>query len=167
MITKKIKQILFLTTFISIFIYIYRESDKRGFVRWIDSLKLAIMLAAISSGLIPRIAQESKTVDPNTSSRNASSQIERVINSEESAQIFDVKYLNQHKLKSHSSQALVLSRKIQSVNSNPDSVSPIVSKLLQIRGGNNWKFRPSSKARGAAARNAGKSGGLLLMDLRH
>lgn len=161
-IKRRIKQILFLITFIGIFIYIYRESDKRGLVRWIESLKFAIMLAAISSGLIPGIAQESKTVDPNTSSRNASSQIGRVINSEESAQILDLKYLNQRKLKSHSSQALVLSRKIQSVNSNPDSVSPIIYQLLQIRGGDNWKFGPGSKARGAAARNAGKSGGLFV-----
>lgn len=122
MITKKIKPIIFLTTFIGIFIYIYRESDKRGFVRWIDTLKLAIMLVAVLLGLIPSIAQESKTVGSSTSS-----QIERVINSEESAQILDLKYLNHRKMKSHSSQALVLSRKIQSVNSNPDSVSPIVS----------------------------------------
>ena len=162
MIAKKIKRILFFTAFIGIFIYIYRESDKRGFVRWIDSLKLAIMLAAVLLGLIPSITQESKTVGSNMRSISTSSQIERVINSEESAQILDLKYLNHRKMKSHSSQALVLSRKIQSVNSNPDSVSPIVSQMLQIRGGDNWKFGPGSKARGAALRNAGKSGGLFV-----
>lgn len=121
------------------------------------------MLAAISFGLIPGIAQESKTVDPNTSSRSASSQIERVINSEESAQILDLKYLNQRKLKRHFSQTLVLSRQIESVNSNPDSFSPIVSQMLHLRGGEgNWKFGPGSKARGAAARNHGKSSGLFV-----
>lgn len=95
------------------------------------------MLAAISFGLIPGIAQEPKTVDPNTSSRSASSQMERVIKSEESAQILDLKYLNQRKLKRHFSQILVLSRQIESVNSNPDSFAPIVSQMLHLRGGNN------------------------------
>lgn len=56
MIAKKIKRILFFTAFIGLFIYIYRESDKRGFVRWIDSLKLAIMLSSwFNSEYYPRI----------------------------------------------------------------------------------------------------------------
>lgn len=77
------KQVIFLLIFLGIFTYIYKKSDKRGFVRWSESVKLAIMISFISLGLIPGIgiAQESKTVDPNTSSRSASSQIERVINS--------------------------------------------------------------------------------------
>lgn len=35
---------IFGLTFLGIFTYIYKKSDKRGFVRWIESLKLAIML---------------------------------------------------------------------------------------------------------------------------
>ena len=156
-IKRKIKQILFLTTFLGIFVYVYRKSGKHGFARWIESFKFATMLAAISVGLIPGVTQW-----PKTNSTSASSQIERVIKSEESAPILDLKYLSQHKLKRHSSQMLVLSWQIEAMNSNPDSFAPIVSQTLHLRGGDGWKFGPGSKARGAAARNHGRSSGLFV-----
>lgn len=114
------------------------------------------MLALVLLGLIPSIAHESKTVGS-----SSPSQIEKVIDSEEPAQILDLQYLNPRKLPRNFSQALVLSRKITSLNESPDSISPIVSQMLEIRGGDlsGWKFSPGSRARRAAVRNSTKTGG--------
>ena len=159
MVAKKIKQILFVTTFISVFIYIYRQSNRRGLNRWINSLKVAFMITLALLNFTTSIRQESTSEGLNRISRSNSNQIERVIKSEHSTQILDLRYLNRREIKRDSSKALALSRNIQAVNSNPDSVSPIVSQMLKMRGGDNWKFSPGSRARGAAARNAGKSAG--------
>lgn len=132
MVAKKIKQILFVTTFISVFIYIYRQSNRRGLNRWINSLKVAFMITLALLNFTTSIRQESTSEGLNRISRSNSNQIERVIKSEHSTQILDLRYLNRREIKRDSSKALALSRNIQAVNSNPDSVSPIVSQMLKL-----------------------------------
>lgn len=85
-------------------------------------------------------------------------------NSTKAVQTSDLKYLNYDKMEGNSNQALILSQKIKSVNSNIDSftTSTIVSKTLQIRAGDlsDWKFGPGSKA-GGAARSRGRGTGFF------
>lgn len=152
------KRVIFVLVFIVIFTYTYRKSEKKGSVRWIDSVKFSALLALVILGLIPSIAHESRTVGS-----SSSSQIERVIviDSEEQAQILDLQYLNSRKLPRNFSQALILSRKITSLNESPDEIESVVSQMLNIRGGDlsDWKFSPGSRARGAAVANSTKTSG--------
>ena len=52
-----IKRIIFLSTFLSIFVLVYRHSDQKGFRRFIKSFKITSLLIGIGSGLIPISAE--------------------------------------------------------------------------------------------------------------
>ena len=153
-------QVILLLTFIGIFTYIYKKSDKRGLVRIISAFKAAAIITLALSSIPTETSQITRITDSN--------RIERV-NRPNKVKIFaksvrtsDIGYFNYNRVKNNSSRALVLSRKIKSQNSNLYSES-IVSKTLQIRGGADyWKFGPGSKARGAAVQNHGKSSGLFV-----
>lgn len=50
---KLIKRIIFLSTFLGIFVLVYRHSDEKGFRRFIQSFKITSLLITIGLGLIP------------------------------------------------------------------------------------------------------------------
>jgi len=54
---KILKYILFLSILSSLFILVYRQSDKKGFRKWWISFRMAILIAATLAGLIPYNAE--------------------------------------------------------------------------------------------------------------
>ena len=50
---KIFKYIVFISILSGIFFVIYRQSDKKGFRRWLTSFKTAIIFSAIAACLIP------------------------------------------------------------------------------------------------------------------
>jgi hypothetical protein len=54
---KLVRYITFLSILVIIFFLIYRQSYQKGFIRWLRSFKLEVLLAAIGSGLIPSFAK--------------------------------------------------------------------------------------------------------------
>lgn len=167
MILTVIKRLSFLILFISLFKFAYRRSDQPRLHRWRSLFKTALIAAAIFSGLVLIHANASDTVVI-----NQATQIEKIYiqdgfefskKSDEpiiligNSQTSDSNALDGYQMKTNSNQALVLSHKIKSVNLNLDYPSTIVSRTLQVRGGDDWKFGPGSKACGAARGNKGGS----------
>ena len=72
---KIFRYILFLSILSSLFIRLYRQSDKKGFRKWWLSFRMAAVIAAILAGLIPNPVEASENL-PSTS--NLSS-IERLV----------------------------------------------------------------------------------------
>lgn len=155
------KRILFVVTFIGLFIPVYKESEKRGLGRVFNSIKFSIILAAICSGIIPAVNKLPKPSDLIMRNQSTSSKIEKAVHSQYSTSTPEVKYLDHRNIPTYSSRTLILMSDIRTVNSYPYVFPPVTSRMMQIRGGE-WKFGPGSKARGAAARNAGKSGGVFV-----
>jgi hypothetical protein len=50
---KILRYLIFLSILSSIFFVIYRQSDQKGFRRWLISFKAAVLFAASAAGLIP------------------------------------------------------------------------------------------------------------------
>jgi hypothetical protein len=50
---KILRYLIFLSILSSIFFAIYRQSDQKGFRRWLISFKAAVLFAASAAGLIP------------------------------------------------------------------------------------------------------------------
>lgn len=73
---KILKYILFLSILSSLFLLVYRQSDKKGFRKWWISFRMAAFMAAILAGLIPNPVEASETYTPSTSN---SSSIERLV----------------------------------------------------------------------------------------
>ena len=69
---KILKYILFLSILSSLFLLVYRQSDKKGFRKWWISFRMAAILA----GLIPNPVEAIETSTPSTSN---SSSIERLV----------------------------------------------------------------------------------------
>jgi hypothetical protein len=114
--------------------------------------KTALIAAAVFSGLVLIHANASDIVVI-----NQATQIEKIYiqdgfefskKSDEpiiligNSQTSDSNALDGYQMKTNSNQALVLSHKIKSVNLNLDYPSIIVSRTLQVRGGDDWKFGP-------------------------
>ena len=65
---KTLRYIIFISILSTIFLVIYRQSDKKGLNRLWVSIRIAIFLAAIHAGLIPSRVQASENDFPNNSS---------------------------------------------------------------------------------------------------
>ena len=65
---KTLRYIIFISILSSIFLVIYRQSDKKGLNRLWVSIRIAVFLAAIQAGLIPGRVQASENDFPNNSS---------------------------------------------------------------------------------------------------
>ena len=50
---KLIKRIIFLSTFVGLFVIVYRSSDQKGFERFLQSFKITSFIVGIGSGFIP------------------------------------------------------------------------------------------------------------------
>jgi hypothetical protein len=50
---KILRYLIFLSILSSIFFVIYRQSDRKGFRRWLISFKAVVLFAASGAGLIP------------------------------------------------------------------------------------------------------------------
>ena len=73
---KILKLILFLSILSSLFLLVYRQSDKKGFRKWWISFRMAAFMAAILAGLIPNPVEAIETYIPSTSNKSS---IERVV----------------------------------------------------------------------------------------
>jgi len=54
---KILKYIIFISILSSLFFVIYRQSDAKGFRRWWISLKMAVLIASILTGLVSESAE--------------------------------------------------------------------------------------------------------------
>ena len=75
---KILRYLIFLSILSSIFFVIYRQSDQKGFRRWLISFKAAVLFAASAAGLIPL---NTEAIEPHVS--NNSPSIERTLSNQE------------------------------------------------------------------------------------
>lgn len=134
---QNLKYIIFISILSTIFLVIYRQSDKKGLGRFWISFKMSVFLAGILSGLIPISAEGTETYGSNSSS---SIQIEKVISNQECNSV-NIGYNCD-------------SEELELLQYDREKVTLIKDVT---NSGELGKFGPGSKARGRA-RSSGSSG---------
>ena len=64
---KILRYLIFISILSSIFFLIYRQSDQKGFRKWLISFRMAAFIAAILAALIPNPVEASETYRPSNS----------------------------------------------------------------------------------------------------